>query len=241
MLILRPVLTQFAVQLRYQVPYMQCGCTLPNESSWRKCMRLVRQHLRSKPYLPTALHRDHIPATHPSIHNAILSSHRKVIELPGWMMSDGGRNHAHTGNVVQVQSYTVRAQGHDTQAQRYGTLAQGDGVKPQGYNVQAPGPQLSRKLSGRGTQPQGHNVPAPGPQLSRKLSGRGTQPQQGHNMQTSGPHLSRKTSGRGTQATPHRSDSARRKHTHGGATMDRKSSGRPADFGYYGRGPVYAY
>ncbi|KIM61528.1 hypothetical protein SCLCIDRAFT_1179879 [Scleroderma citrinum Foug A] len=150
--------TCLAWQLRYQVPYMQCGCTLPNESSWRKCMRLVRQHLRSKPYLPTALHRDHIPATHPSIHNAILSSHRKVIELPGWMMSDGGRNLAHAGNGVQVQSYTVRAQGHDAQRQGYGTPAHGDGAKPQGYNVQAPGPQLSRKLSGRGTQPQGHNV-----------------------------------------------------------------------------------
>ena len=217
-----------AVQVRYQVPYMQCGCTLPNESSWRKCMRLVRQHLRSKAYLPTSLHRDHIPATHPSIHNAILSSHRRMIELPGWMMSDGGRNHAtHTNHGVQVHSHSMHAPG-------YGAQEKGDGMKAQGhaYGMQAPAqePQLSRKVSGRGSvYPQ----PKPKPKS----------PSQEYRVQTPAPLLSRKVSGRGTQPTqPHRSDSTRRKQGgQGPPKVDRKPSGRPADFGYYGRGPVYVY
>ncbi|KAG6328422.1 hypothetical protein ID866_10667, partial [Astraeus odoratus] len=65
--------TCLAWQLRYQVPYMQCGCALPDETSWQKCMRLVRQHLRGRTYLQVPLPPDLIPATHPSIHNAILT------------------------------------------------------------------------------------------------------------------------------------------------------------------------
>ncbi|KAL4081307.1 hypothetical protein V8B97DRAFT_1863695 [Scleroderma yunnanense] len=170
--------TCLAWQLRYQAPYMQCGCTLPNESSWKKCVRLVRQQLRSRQYFPTALHRDQIPATHPSIHNAILSSHRRMIELPGWMMSDGGHG-------VQVQSHGPHTQGHGTPAQGHGPHTQGHGMPAQGYTVQIPGYE--------------------------------------------------------TQTKPHRSNSTKRKHPNGAKRMDRKPSGRPADFGYYGKGPVYAY
>ncbi|KAI5980348.1 hypothetical protein EDD15DRAFT_2357791 [Pisolithus albus] len=86
-----------AWQLRYKVPYMQCGCALPDETSWQKCRRLVSHHLRGRTHLQGSLHPDHIPATHPSIHNAILSSRRRVDNMPGWMVSHSDECRASSG------------------------------------------------------------------------------------------------------------------------------------------------
>ncbi|KAI6032234.1 hypothetical protein BKA83DRAFT_4211506 [Pisolithus microcarpus] len=86
-----------AWQLRYKVPYMQCGCALPDETSWQKCRRLVSHHLRGRTHLQGSLHPDHIPATHPSIHNAILSSRRRVDNMPGWMISHSDECRASSG------------------------------------------------------------------------------------------------------------------------------------------------
>ncbi|KIK96103.1 hypothetical protein PAXRUDRAFT_826337 [Paxillus rubicundulus Ve08.2h10] len=60
-----------AWQTRYQVPYMQCGCPLPPETSLQKFMRFVRQYMRGRSNLHVLLHPDHLLATHPSVHNAV--------------------------------------------------------------------------------------------------------------------------------------------------------------------------
>ncbi|KAF9235563.1 hypothetical protein BU15DRAFT_51289 [Melanogaster broomeanus] len=63
-----------AWQTRYQVPYMQCGCAISEETSFQKLMRLVREYMRGqRPHLLTVLHPDHLPATHPSVHNSVMS------------------------------------------------------------------------------------------------------------------------------------------------------------------------
>ncbi|KAH7882290.1 hypothetical protein F5I97DRAFT_1931482 [Phlebopus sp. FC_14] len=62
-----------AWQNRHQVPYIRCGCAAPDEASFQKFMRLVRQYLRGRSHIPALLHPEHLPATHPSIHNAVIT------------------------------------------------------------------------------------------------------------------------------------------------------------------------
>jgi hypothetical protein len=59
-------------QSRFQVPYMQCGCPAPDETVFKKFIRIFQHYTRTPTRLQASLHPDHIPATHPSIHNAVL-------------------------------------------------------------------------------------------------------------------------------------------------------------------------
>lgn len=59
-------------QSRFHVPYMQCGCPAPDETMFEKFIRILRHYTRPSTCLKASLHPDHLPATHPSIHNAIL-------------------------------------------------------------------------------------------------------------------------------------------------------------------------
>jgi hypothetical protein len=61
-----------STQSRFHIPYMQCGCPAPDESMFMKFIRILRHYTRTPTCLQVTLHPDHAPATHPSIHNAIL-------------------------------------------------------------------------------------------------------------------------------------------------------------------------
>ncbi|KAI9569231.1 hypothetical protein HD554DRAFT_2020776 [Boletus coccyginus] len=62
-----------AWETRFQVSYMQCGCPVPDDTSMHKFMRLVRSYLFGRSQLQVVLHPEHLPATHPSVHNALLT------------------------------------------------------------------------------------------------------------------------------------------------------------------------
>jgi hypothetical protein len=51
---------------------MRCGCPAPDETVFEKFIRIFRHYTRTSPRLQISLHPDHVPATHPSIHNAVL-------------------------------------------------------------------------------------------------------------------------------------------------------------------------
>ncbi|OJA15205.1 hypothetical protein AZE42_10552 [Rhizopogon vesiculosus] len=61
-----------AWQTRFRVLYMQCGCPAPDETVFKKFIRILQHYTRTPTRLQASLHPDHIPATHPSIHNAVL-------------------------------------------------------------------------------------------------------------------------------------------------------------------------
>ena len=60
-------------QARFQVSYMQCGCPTPDETSVHRFVRLFRNCVRCRSQLQVDLHPEHLPATHPSAHNALLT------------------------------------------------------------------------------------------------------------------------------------------------------------------------
>ncbi|KAF8549934.1 hypothetical protein OG21DRAFT_1447248 [Imleria badia] len=62
-----------AWQTRFQVSYMQCGCPVPDGTSMHKLMRLFRSYLCGRSQLQVVLHPEHLPATHPSAHNSLLT------------------------------------------------------------------------------------------------------------------------------------------------------------------------
>ncbi|KAG9317936.1 hypothetical protein JVU11DRAFT_2169 [Chiua virens] len=62
-----------SIQARFQAPYMQCGCPVPDETSVHKLVRFVRHYIRGRSQLQIDLHPEHLPATHPSTHNALLT------------------------------------------------------------------------------------------------------------------------------------------------------------------------
>ncbi|KAG1743622.1 uncharacterized protein EDB91DRAFT_1200520 [Suillus paluster] len=68
--------TCHAWQSRFHIPYMQCGCTAPNETVFQRLIRIIRQYTGTRTHLQVSLHPDHLPATHPSIHNAVLDLER---------------------------------------------------------------------------------------------------------------------------------------------------------------------
>jgi hypothetical protein len=65
-----------AWQSRFHVPYMQCGCPAPDETVFERLIRILRRYSRTRRRLQTSLHPDHLPATHPSLHNAVLDPER---------------------------------------------------------------------------------------------------------------------------------------------------------------------
>lgn len=65
-----------AWQSRFHIPYMQCGCPAPDESVFEKFIRIFRQYTGTRTRLRASLHLDHLPATHPSLHNAVLDPDR---------------------------------------------------------------------------------------------------------------------------------------------------------------------
>ncbi|KAH0840381.1 hypothetical protein J3R83DRAFT_1413 [Lanmaoa asiatica] len=62
-----------AWRTRFQVQYMQCGCPAPDETPVHKLVRLVRHYICGRSQLQVDLHPEHLPATHPSAHNALLT------------------------------------------------------------------------------------------------------------------------------------------------------------------------
>ena len=80
MLFLREDLLYSTMQSRFQVPYMQCGCPAPDTTLFKKFVRIFQHFTRPSTLLQTPLHPDHIPATHPSIHNAILDPELRGIK-----------------------------------------------------------------------------------------------------------------------------------------------------------------
>lgn len=68
--------TYRAWQSRFHIPYMQCGCPAPDESVFEKLIRIFRQYTGTRTRLRASLHPDHLPATHPSLHNAVLDPDR---------------------------------------------------------------------------------------------------------------------------------------------------------------------
>ncbi|KAG0698466.1 hypothetical protein DFH29DRAFT_1002779 [Suillus ampliporus] len=65
-----------AWQSRFHIPYMQCGCPAPDETVFERLLRIIRQYTGTRTRLQASLHPDHLPATHPSIHNAVLDPER---------------------------------------------------------------------------------------------------------------------------------------------------------------------
>lgn len=65
-----------AWQSRFHIPYMQCGCPAPDETVFERFIRKLRQYTRTRTCLQASLHPDHLPATHPSLHNALLDPER---------------------------------------------------------------------------------------------------------------------------------------------------------------------
>lgn len=66
-----------AWQKRFHIPYMQCGCPAPDETVFEKLIRIFRQYTAgTRTHLRAPLHPDHLPATHPSLHNAVLDPDR---------------------------------------------------------------------------------------------------------------------------------------------------------------------
>lgn len=61
-------------QARFQVAYMQCGCPIPDDTSVHRFVRLFRHYICGRSQLQVELHPEHLPATHPSTHNALLTS-----------------------------------------------------------------------------------------------------------------------------------------------------------------------
>jgi hypothetical protein len=56
---------------------MQCGCPAPDETVFEKLIRIFRQYTAgTRTRLRAPLHPDHLPATHPSLHNAVLDPDR---------------------------------------------------------------------------------------------------------------------------------------------------------------------
>ncbi|KAG2069001.1 hypothetical protein BDR04DRAFT_1102485 [Suillus decipiens] len=67
-----------AWQSRFHVPYMQCGCLAPGETLFEKLIRILRQYTGTRTRLRASLHPEHLPATHPSLHNAVLDPERRA-------------------------------------------------------------------------------------------------------------------------------------------------------------------
>ncbi|KAH7905898.1 hypothetical protein BJ138DRAFT_1017075 [Hygrophoropsis aurantiaca] len=61
---------------RFHVPYMQCGCPPPDETVLQKLIRILRTYTQRHSNLHDSLHVDHLPATHPSTHNVMLTFQR---------------------------------------------------------------------------------------------------------------------------------------------------------------------
>ncbi|KAH7923640.1 hypothetical protein BV22DRAFT_1048054 [Leucogyrophana mollusca] len=87
---------------RFNVPYMQCGCPPPDETVVQKLIRILRLYTQRRSHLHTTIHPDHLPATHPSVHNAVLTFQRIASG------SFGNSSHHHYNN-----SQTEKEKGKD--------------------------------------------------------------------------------------------------------------------------------
>ncbi|KAG6369623.1 hypothetical protein JVT61DRAFT_14192 [Boletus reticuloceps] len=101
-----------AWQMRFQVSYLQCGCTVPDATSVHKFIRLVRSYLSCRSQLQLILHPEHLPATHPSTHNAPIPSKTVCTGTTCKMNHNGKRKEG------QSQSPTPHPERADKRSQR---------------------------------------------------------------------------------------------------------------------------